>query len=122
MELHRAGLLIGRYIRGLELSKISALAQAAISSSSVTSLVPKTAYNAFFAAFIIYSKTPPKCGALGGLKTHLMPLCAVVRRFFLYRAVSLVLRVHLTAPTKFVPLSLVIADGVRLLLVNLDNA
>ena len=51
----------------------SAPVNAVISSSSVTKLFDKIADTAFFAAFIIVSCTPPKCGASGGLKYHLIP-------------------------------------------------
>ena len=47
---------------------------AVISSSSVTSVLPSIALIALFADLIIVSCTPPKCGAIGGLKFHLRPL------------------------------------------------
>ena len=48
-------------------------------------------------------------------------MCRSSQNFFLSSFFSSSLS-SLTTPTKFVPLSLVIADGVPLLLVNLDNA
>ena len=49
---------------------------AVISSSSLISAFPRIALIARFADFIMDSCTPPKCGANGGLKCHLTPLCA----------------------------------------------
>jgi hypothetical protein len=43
------------------------------SSSSVISAFPYIAKIAYFAALIIVSCTPPKCGANGGLKCHVIP-------------------------------------------------
>lgn len=78
-----------REVRDLELTKLSTQAKALINSLSVTSLVPKTAYNAFFAAFTRHPITSSKCGALERLRIHL-----ILAESSLYRAVSLVFSVH----------------------------
>ena len=62
------------YVSGLELMGNSAPVTAIISSSSVILGFPKTALIAVLAGLIIDSCTPPKWGARGGLKYHLMPL------------------------------------------------
>ena len=61
-------------VSGLELSKFSTPVKQVCSSSSVTSASCKMAEIARFAALIIDSNTPPKCGAAGGFQYHSTPL------------------------------------------------
>ena len=70
---------------------------------------------ALFADLIMISKTPPKCGAYGGLIVHLIPLLVV----FACTSGSLHIISHnsLLAATKFVPLSDNISYGTPLLFI-----
>ena len=62
---------------GLEFNKASAPVNAVVNSLSLTCALPNTAFTGRFAALIIVSCTPPKCGASGGLKCYITPLFAV---------------------------------------------
>ena len=80
-------------------------------TSSVTDLLPSTAYIAFLQLFTNCSHAPPKWGAAGGLNFHLTPRwirCSSIPSLFnaaTYSANSF------SAPTKFVSLSLMIVLG-----------
>ena len=105
------------YVKGLEFMSASAPVNAVISSSSVTSADPNIAKVTLFADLITVSCTPPKWGAHGGLKLHLMPLLAadfsiLSRSSYLMSSLSSV-----SVPIKLVPLSESISSGSPLRLV-----
>ena len=101
-------------VSGLQLSKLSNPVKQVCSSSSVTYASCKMAEIAHFAALIIDSNTPPKCGAAGGFQYHSMPLFAVVRRICSWSSSATDSRISLSAATKFL--------GQPLLAVILVNA
>ena len=109
-------------VSGLELSKLSTHVKQVCSSLSVTSASCKMAEIARFAALIIDSNTPPKCGAAGGFQSHSTPLFAVVRRICSWSSSATNSRISLSASTKFDPLSLTIFLGQPLLAAILVNA
>ena len=91
-------------VSGLELSKRSTPVKQVYSSSSVTSASCKMAEIACFAALIIGSNTPPKCGAAGGFQYHSTPLFADVRQICAWSSSATNSRISLSAVTKFDPL------------------
>ena len=109
-------------VSGLELSKLSTPVQQVCSSSSVMPASCKMAEIARFAALIIDSNTPPKCGAAVGFQYHSTPLFAVVRRICSWSSSATNSRISLSGATKFDQLSLTIFLGQPLLAVILVNA
>ena len=106
-------------VKGLAFNVCSTILIVVERTSSVTDLFPNTAYIAFLQLLTNRSPTPPKWGAAGGLNFHLIPRwirCSSIPSLFhaaTYSANSL------SAPTKFVPLSLTIVFGLPLRAINL---
>uniref|UniRef100_A0A8D8JI75 (northern house mosquito) hypothetical protein n=1 Tax=Culex pipiens TaxID=7175 RepID=A0A8D8JI75_CULPI len=96
-------------VSGLELRQPSTWTSNVLRSSAVTGVSPIVFNNSFFVDLTAASQRPPKCGALGGLKCHLIPwfehsletMSRCLRSLSSNRSSAILLR----APTKFVPLS-----------------
>ena len=99
------------YVNGREFISASAPTMAVINFSSVMSAFPRMALMAFFAAFIMVSCAPLKCGASGGLNVHVTPLFAI--DFLILSGSNSDINVFssLSAALKFVPLSENISSG-----------
>ena len=108
-------------VSGLEVGTVSTPVEQVCSYLSVNSASCKMAEIARFAALIMDSNTPPKCGVSGGFQYHSTPLFAVVRLICSWCNSATSSRISLSAAVKFDPLSLTIFLGQPLLAVILVN-
>ena len=99
------------YVSGREFNSASAPMKLVMSSTSLTSAFLRMAFRDRFALLTRLSCAPPKWGAAGGLNRHRMPFSEVLCRIVSWlRAFTRSLS-SLSAPTKFVPLSVVTSSG-----------
>ena len=111
---HLAGQLLHTSMVSSEFINASTSLIAVCSSSSVSPAFPTTAFRVFLATLTCDSNTPPKGDPSGGFQFYLiLPLEALsaICSWSIARTSSLS---SLSAPTKFVPLSLVTSSGLPL--------
>ena len=80
--------------------------------------MPSIAYIAFLQLLASFSHTAPKCGAAGGLNFHLIPCLVRCSSIFSLLQAAIYSANSLSAPMKFVPLSLIIFTGLPLRAMN----
>ena len=102
------------YVNGLEFINTSTFLKAVCSSSSVSPAFPTIAFRVFLASLTSDSNTPPKYDPSGGFLSHLIPLLTTLPVIYSWSIAWTSSLSSLSAPTKFVPLSLVTSSGLAL--------
>ena len=102
------------YVNGLEFINASTSLIAVCSSSSVSPAFPTIAFRVFLTTLTSDSNTPPKCDPSREFQFHLSPLLATLPTICSWSIAWTSSLSSLSAPTKFVSLSLVTSSGLPL--------